>query len=115
MRPIPAEVADLEQALQAEGQHWQPTAAHQRPRRFILHLGPAIAEYLQQYPDVVIDLDLNDRVVDLVVSGYDVAVRIGPLQDSSLVARPLALLQRCWSALRPTTCAATARRPRPRT
>ena len=56
----------------------------------ILHLGPAIAEYLQQYPDVVIDLDLNDRVVDLVEDGYDVAVRIGPLQDSSLVARPLA-------------------------
>ena len=56
----------------------------------ILHLGPAIAEYLQRYPDVVIDLDLNDRVVDLVEDGYDVAVRIGPLLDSSLVARPLA-------------------------
>ena len=69
----------------------QRPAAHQRPVSFgILHLGPAIAEYLQQYPDVVIDLDLNDRVVDLVEDGYDVAVRIGPLQDSSLVARPLA-------------------------
>ena len=92
----------------------QRPAAHQRPVSFgILHLGPAIAEYLQQYPDVVIDLDLNDRVVDLVEDGYDVAVRIGPL---GLVASGAAAGARgCWSALRPTTCAATARRPRPRT
>ena len=77
----------------------QRPAAHQRPVSFgILHLGPAIAEYLQQYPDVVIDLDLNDRVVDLVEDGYDVAVRIGPLQDSSLW-RGRWRRSGCWSAL----------------
>jgi DNA-binding transcriptional LysR family regulator len=91
VRPILAEVADLELSLQAEGQRPSGRLRVSAPVSFgILHLGPAIAEYLQRYPDVIIDLDLNDRVVDLVEDGYDVAVRIGPLQDSSLVARPLA-------------------------
>ncbi|WP_224776865.1 MULTISPECIES: LysR family transcriptional regulator [Achromobacter] len=91
VRPILAEVADLELSLQAEGQRPSGRLRVSAPVSFgILHLGPAIAEYLQRYPDVVIDLDLNDRVVDLVEDGYDVAVRIGPLVDSSLVARPLA-------------------------
>lgn len=91
VRPILAEVADLELSLQAEGQAPSGRLRISAPVSFgILHLGPAIAEYLLRYPDVVIDLDLNDRVVDLVEDGYDVAVRIGPLQDSSLVARPLA-------------------------
>lgn len=91
VRPILAEVADLEQSLQAEGQRPSGRLRVSAPVSFgILHLGPAIAEYLQRYPDVVIDLDLNDRVVDLVEDGFDVAVRIGPLLDSSLVARPLA-------------------------
>lgn len=91
VRPILAEVADLELSLQAEGQAPSGRLRVSAPVSFgILHLGPAIAEYLLRYPDVIIDLDLNDRVVDLVEDGYDVAVRIGPLQDSSLVARPLA-------------------------
>ncbi|KMJ89367.1 LysR family transcriptional regulator [Achromobacter xylosoxidans] len=91
VRPILAEVTDLELSLQAEGQAPSGRLRISAPVSFgILHLGPAIAEYLLRYPDVVIDLDLNDRVVDLVEDGYDVAVRIGPLQDSSLVARPLA-------------------------
>ncbi len=84
-------MTDLELSLQAEGQAPSGRLRISAPVSFgILHLGPAIAEYLLRYPDVVIDLDLNDRVVDLVEDGYDVAVRIGPLQDSSLVARPLA-------------------------
>ncbi len=91
VRPILAEVADLELALQAQGSTPSGRLRVSAPVSFgILHLGPAIAEYLQQYPEVTIDLDLNDRVVDLVEDGYDVAVRIGPLLDSSLVARPLA-------------------------
>lgn len=91
VRPILAEITDLEDALQAEGQRPSGRLRISAPVSFgILHLGPTIAEYLQRYPDVVIDLDLNDRVVDLVEDGYDVAVRIGPMHDSSLVARPLA-------------------------
>ncbi|OZI71478.1 LysR family transcriptional regulator [Bordetella genomosp. 12] len=91
VRPLLNELAELDLALQAQGS--QPTGRLRvaAPVSFgALHLGPAIADYLQTYPQVVIDLDLNDRVVDLVEDGYDVAVRIGPLTDSSLVARPLA-------------------------
>jgi DNA-binding transcriptional LysR family regulator len=52
-------------------------------------LSPAIAAYLERHPDVTVDLSLNDRTVDLVEEGFDIAVRIGPLPDSMLVARPL--------------------------
>ena len=52
-------------------------------------LAPMIADYLEQHPEVSVDLNLNDRMIDMVEEGFDVAVRIGPLEDSSLVARPL--------------------------
>jgi len=52
-------------------------------------LAPAMADYLALYPDVSVDLQLNDRFVDLVEDGFDAAVRIGALDDSSLIARPL--------------------------
>lgn len=54
-----------------------------------LRLAPAMTEYLALYPDVHLDLNLNDRMVDLLEEGYDAAIRIGDLSDSSLVARPL--------------------------
>ena len=56
----------------------------------ILHLGPAMAEFARAYPAVTLDMRLDDRYVNLVEEGFDVAVRIGALSDSSLVARKLA-------------------------
>jgi DNA-binding transcriptional LysR family regulator len=54
-------------------------------------LAIALTDYLLEYPDLSIDLDLNDRMIDLVEDGYDVAIRIGELDDhSNLVARRLA-------------------------
>jgi DNA-binding transcriptional LysR family regulator len=58
-----------------------------------LHLAPCIGDYRRQYPDVQLDLVVNDRVVDLIEQGFDLAVRIGRLKDSSLVARRLAPAQ----------------------
>jgi len=53
------------------------------------HLGGAISAYLQRYRQLKVDLTLNDRVVDLVEEGFDVAVRIARRVDPGLVARPI--------------------------
>lgn len=55
-----------------------------------LRLAPALAHYLRAYPEISLELTLNDRLVDIVEEGYDAAVRIGELADSSLIARRLA-------------------------
>ncbi|MES1956273.1 LysR family transcriptional regulator [Salinisphaera hydrothermalis] len=55
-----------------------------------MHMGSPVAEYIRRYPDVDVEMTLDDRFVDLVSGGFDVAIRIGDLPDSSLVARPLA-------------------------
>jgi DNA-binding transcriptional LysR family regulator len=52
-------------------------------------LAPALATYLERFPDVQIELSLNDRYVDLAKDGFDVAIRVGELPDSGLIARPL--------------------------
>ena len=52
-------------------------------------LSPAVTDYLERWPDVTVELNLNDRMIDLVEDGFDVAVRIGALADSSMIARPL--------------------------
>ncbi len=55
----------------------------------ILHLGPTIQSFLTRFPGVTLELSLDDRQVDLVEEGFDVAVRIGRLQDSNLIARKI--------------------------
>jgi len=67
----------------------------------ILHLGPALTEFAREHPRVTLDVRLDDRFVNLIEEGVDVAVRIGALTDSSLVARKVA-------TTRSVVCAAPA-------
>ena len=55
----------------------------------ILHIAPALADFLELYPDLSVDMSLDDRRLDLVEGGFDLALRIGELPDSSMVARRL--------------------------
>lgn len=52
-------------------------------------LAPALADFLKRYPEVNVDLSLNDRIADLIDEGFEAAIRVGHLADSQLIARPL--------------------------
>lgn len=54
------------------------------------YLTRPIATFAEQYPEVELEVDFNDRLVDVVAEGFDVVIRIGSLEDSNLVARKLA-------------------------
>jgi len=56
----------------------------------VQHLSPALAEFAAEHPKVELDISFEDRPVDLVGGGYDLAVRIGALKDSALIARRIA-------------------------
>ena len=56
----------------------------------VRYLGALLAKYQQTYPQVAIDISLQDRQVDVVDEGYDLVLRIAALEDSSLIARKLA-------------------------
>ena len=55
-----------------------------------LHIAPHLPAFLAKYPDIELDIHMSDHFVDIIREGFDVAIRIGELEDSSLVARKLA-------------------------
>jgi DNA-binding transcriptional LysR family regulator len=55
-----------------------------------LHLGPLFPDFLARYPDIKLEANFTDQVVDIIDQGLDLAIRIAELKDSSLVARKLA-------------------------
>lgn len=91
-------LADIDEANQSVSQLQAAPRGRLRvnaPMSFgFLHLAPAIPDFLARYPEVEVDMTMNDRFVDLVDEGFDVAVRIARLADSSLVARKLAPARR---------------------
>lgn len=53
------------------------------------HVSPALGAFLQQYPEITVNMVLNNRYVELISEGFDLAIRIGELEDSTLRARKL--------------------------
>jgi DNA-binding transcriptional LysR family regulator len=90
-RDVLADIDEMENAVGDAATAARGTLRINAPMTFgTLHLSAAIAEYQRGQPEVSVDLTLDDRVVDIVSEGYDIAIRIGRLRESSLVARKLA-------------------------
>jgi DNA-binding transcriptional LysR family regulator len=91
-------VADLEEAERvAENEHSAPRGrlSLSAPLMFgRMHIGPLIGRYMSAHPQLSVELSLSDRFVDLVEEGFDLALRIGHLSDSALVARRMGATRR---------------------
>ena len=94
----------LEILSRIEETELQVSRLHEEPRGLLrinapmsfgmLYLGDAIADFMAAYPDLNIEMTLNDRFIDPLEEGVDVTVRIAALTDSSLIARKLAPARR---------------------
>jgi DNA-binding transcriptional LysR family regulator len=91
-------LADVEEAeSSAEGERTRPSGrlVVSAPIGFgRLHVSPLMSQYLARYPEVTAELRLTDRTINLVEDGVDLAVRIGHLPDSTLVARHVGEMRR---------------------
>ncbi|GGF15150.1 LysR family transcriptional regulator [Aliidongia dinghuensis] len=61
-------------------------------------LGGFLFEFAQAYPDIRLDVSLSDRFVDIVAEGFDLAIRLGTVNDPSIVARYIGTIERCLAA-----------------
>lgn len=87
---ILADLDDAEQSVTEEVTELRGSIKLAAPLSFgLLHLSNAIADFLSEHPAIELNMDLNDRNINLVEEGFDMAVRIGELKDSTLVARRL--------------------------
>jgi DNA-binding transcriptional LysR family regulator len=87
---ILADLEEAEAAVQQEHGELRGTLRFALPLSFgVRHMCGPIATFSKQHPKIRFDLDLNDRRVDLIEDNFDVALRIGRLTDSSLIARRL--------------------------
>jgi DNA-binding transcriptional LysR family regulator len=88
---ILADIDDAEATAAAERVEVKGTLRVNAPVSFgVREVAPLMADFARLYPALTVDLGLNDRVVDLVEEGWDVAVRIGRLHDQTMIARKLA-------------------------
>lgn len=94
-REILADLADAESALSALQNEARGTLRVAAPMDFgRRHLAAPLAEFAARNPQLALDVDFSDRFVDVVGEGFDLAIRIGTLADSNLVARRLAPCRR---------------------
>jgi DNA-binding transcriptional LysR family regulator len=90
-RRILGEVTDAEQAMSLRRASPHGLLRVSAPMSFgMVHLSPLVAMFLKQHGDVRFDMELSDRIVDVVGEGFDMAIRIGTLADSTLIAQKLA-------------------------
>ena len=95
VRQILAEVEEAEGSAQAERTRPSGRLVVSAPIGFgRLHVSPVMSAYLTRYPEVSGELRLSDRMINLVEDGVDLAIRIGHLADSSLVARHVGEMRR---------------------
>ncbi len=91
VRAILEEIDEAEEAVTQLNAEPRGTLRLVAPTNFgAFHLGRAIAGYMERYPEVQVDLSLNDRPFDLIEEGVDMAIRVGRLTDTSLIARQFA-------------------------
>ena len=96
---IIAEVEETE--MQVSNLHDEPKGILKlnAPMSFgALYMGSAIAEFMTLYPELRVELSLNDRFVDPIEEGFDITIRIANLEDSSLIARKIAIGRRVLAA-----------------
>ncbi|MGQ5901367.1 LysR family transcriptional regulator [Serratia sp. IR-2025] len=90
LRPLLAEVEDIDQSFQASQRQASGRLSVDVPSRIARRLiAPALPSLLRRHPHLQLVLGSADRAIDLVQEGVDCAVRVGDLHDSSLVMRPL--------------------------
>lgn len=89
-----AELAEAEEAASSASNELKGTIRIAAPVSFTTHcLAPVVGQFLERHPAVELSIDTDDRMVDLVRDGFDLAIRIARLRDSSLVARRLATIR----------------------
>jgi DNA-binding transcriptional LysR family regulator len=94
-RRVLTDLEEIERAAAGEGTAPRGELRATAPILFgRLHVLPIVTEFLDRFPDVSVTLNLLDRPIDLVEEGLDVAVRIGPLAESSAVATRVGAVRR---------------------
>ncbi|WP_295951353.1 LysR family transcriptional regulator [Rhodoferax sp.] len=94
-RQVLASLHDAEAALKADAREPAGQLTITAPVQFgQMHVAPAVTRFVQRYPQMRCSVLLYDRVVNLLEEGIDVGIRIGPLEDSSLVAHTLGHIRR---------------------
>ncbi|MCQ9376784.1 LysR substrate-binding domain-containing protein [Methyloversatilis sp. XJ19-49] len=94
-RQVLSAVQDAEEALKEGAAEPSGPITLTAPVQFgLMHVAPVVTRFALQYPQVKLRVLLHDRVVNMLEEGIDVGVRIGTLDDSSLIARPLGAIRR---------------------